>query len=250
MWTWAASSHSYFLIYWIFLVDHATGGVKKQNKLIYWSVVNNPCLRISNNAELVTCPSPTFISNENNVSHEWSQAPLHLSCNSIYLTTATTCFSFSDTTGTVPGLLCLRTFLSLQNKNKIRHWVRPVQWEYSEWNKTIRGWQICRNCRRDWIRKCWPNTYVTVTLMLPKKTKCGKHEWLIINSANTLLVTTLLVNRKKDWLSYESLDSRANWDNQSTVQALNEYVRPAETTSHKTVPSVRFSISRVGVAQT
>lgn len=35
-----------------------------------------------------------------------------------YSTTATMCFSFSDTTGTLPGLLCLRTFVSLEKEKK------------------------------------------------------------------------------------------------------------------------------------
>lgn len=71
----------------------------------------------------------------------WSWAPPHLSTaaplpyallsGSVYLTTVTTCFSFSDTTGTVPGLLCLRTFLSLENKRERAVSDSICWWEYS-----------------------------------------------------------------------------------------------------------------------
>lgn len=51
----------------------------------------------------------------------WKQLPrtvwkrwMRTGCS--YSTTATMCFSFSDTTGTLPGLLCLRTFLSLEKQ--------------------------------------------------------------------------------------------------------------------------------------
>lgn len=40
----------------------------------------------------------------------------------IYFTTLTTCFSFSDTTGTLPGLLCLRTFISLKNNRGVMNY--------------------------------------------------------------------------------------------------------------------------------
>lgn len=88
--------------------------------------------------KLITCPSQQltiaafFVSSESSLimSHVdvvlgstsslncqplWSSV---LSSGSVYLTTVTTCFSFSDTTGTAPGLLCLRTFLSLEDKRR------------------------------------------------------------------------------------------------------------------------------------
>lgn len=118
---------------------------EKENALRFVSY-NSLCPCTSNDAELVICPTKQQ-TNANFFFLKWEQSE-HVPCGwdlglhpiswwqpplssilfscSIYLTTDTTCFSFSDTTGTVPGLLCLRTFLSLEKQKKSRDWVRSA----------------------------------------------------------------------------------------------------------------------------
>lgn len=143
---------------------------------IYFLCIYSLCPRTSNDAELVTCTSQqltkwTFLSKGSlNMSRvgvifgfhliSWWQhlCLLFSSPARSYFTTVTTCFSFSDTTGTDPGLLCLRTFLSLENKN--RGWAMNDSicwWEYS-------GWIERRGRERSANRKEEETEYETVDL--------------------------------------------------------------------------------------
>lgn len=119
--------------------SHSNKGFKSMAEKMaesFFLYIYSLCPCNSKNAELVTCPSQQLTIAAFSVSSESSLNMSHmgvllgstssldgcpsgssvLSSGSVYLTTVTTCFSFSDTTGTAPGLLCLRTFLSLEDK--------------------------------------------------------------------------------------------------------------------------------------
>lgn len=101
-----------------------------------------------------------------------------------YLTTVTTCFSFSVNNGTLSGLLCLRTFISLCKKEK-----KTGKGDVNRLPLRIfrSGTEMSKQCGERWGGVNMRLLTKHLRHPLPRENKCIKHGQEITHSPNTRL---------------------------------------------------------------